>query len=181
MMLKEKILGQRVYLRSLNIKDASEEYVGWLNDPEVNKFLVIKGTDLPSLIAYIVQKNARSDALFLGIFLNNSGGHIGTIKLEPIDHDAGIAVIAVMVGDKKYWGQGLGSEAIKLLIDHSQSELGMKRIELGVFGENSAAISAYAKLGFVEVGREVQAVRSGDHVYDQVTMALELIPNLKNL
>jgi RimJ/RimL family protein N-acetyltransferase len=174
MILKEKIIGARVYLRTLDEGDASDEYCGWLNDPEVNKFLATKSADKQGLIDYILSKNLQSDAMFLGIFLRENNKHIGTIKLEPIDLETKKAVIAIMVGDKKSWGNGYGGEAMKILMEYAHEKLSIDTMELGVVGANLSAINSYKKLGFVEVKRELQAVQYGTNVYDQVTMLLEL-------
>lgn len=174
MILAEKIIGARVYLRSLTEEDASSQYCDWLNDPAVNQFLETKSADESSLIRFITQKNEQPNAIFLGIFLREGNKHIGTIKLEPIDIENTKATIAIMIGDKKSWGKGLGGEAIKLLVDYAAKELQIKKIDLGVFGENIIAIHAYAKLGFREINREVGAVQCGDNIYDQVTMMLDL-------
>lgn len=174
MVLKGEITGERVYLRALHREDVSDEYARWLNDPEVNKYLATKSADKPSLIEYVNKKNEQSDALFLGIFLRQSSKHIGTIKLEPIDSVNYKAIIAIMVGDKQSWGKGYGGEAMKILMAYAQKELNIRLIELGVVGENTTAIAAYNKLGFVEVNREYKAVQYGEYLYDQVTMTLSL-------
>ena len=36
-----RIEGERIYLRSLAVEDATEEYVSWLRDEEVNQFLEV--------------------------------------------------------------------------------------------------------------------------------------------
>lgn len=167
-------MGSRVYLRSLDENDATSDYASWMNDPEVNRFLVTKSATRQSLSEYILKKNLQADALFLGIFLGEEDRHIGTIKLEPIDEAAHEATIAIMVGDKKSWGQGLGGEAMKILIDYACKALQITRISLVVFGSNVIAINAYVKLGFKETNRKTQAVHSGDEVFDQVTMVLDL-------
>ena len=86
--------GRRLFLRTLGEADALPQYAGWLNDPEVNRFLETKSATIESVRAYIIEKRDRPDALFLGIFLND-GTWIGTIKLEPIDLQAGTATIAI--------------------------------------------------------------------------------------
>ena len=50
--------------------------------------------------------------------MRESNKHIGTIKLEPIDLETKKAVIAIMVGDKKSWGNGYGGEAMKILLEY---------------------------------------------------------------
>lgn len=169
---KLKLIGERIYLRLMEISDATEEYCGWLNDPEVNRFLVIKSSTVDESRVYIVQKNGQPDALFFGIFLKDDNRHIGTIKLESIDLVTGKAEIAMMIGDKNYWGNGLIGEAMRLLIEYSFKELGLKEIDLGVVAQNKSAIRAYEKMGFVETGRKL-GVKYGNENYDEIIMALK--------
>ena len=39
MITNHKIQGKRLYLRSIKESDASENYINWLNDTNVNRFL----------------------------------------------------------------------------------------------------------------------------------------------
>lgn len=174
MILKESIFGPRVYLRSLVSGDASEAYASWLNDPEVNKFLETKSATQSSLLGFIEQKNQQPDVFFFGIFVNEINLHIGTIKLDKIDHASESGTLAIMVGDKQYWGQGYGAEAMKTLIDFARKDLDIKKFELGVVAQNFTAINAYVKLGFQETKREKDAACYGSDVYDHITMCLKL-------
>jgi RimJ/RimL family protein N-acetyltransferase len=174
MILKDPLIGERIYLRSMDEGDASEAYAAWLNDPEVNKFLETKSATQSSVLDFIEQRNLQSDVLLFGIFVNETNHHIGTVKLDNIDSNRGSAMLAIMVGDKQYWGKGYGTEAMQILIDFAHKTLDIKKIELGVISENFAAINAYVKLGFQETKREKDTVRYGSDVYDHITMCLTL-------
>ena len=39
MIIKQNIIGKNIYLRSLAIKDVTQNYLEWLQDIEVNNFL----------------------------------------------------------------------------------------------------------------------------------------------
>ncbi|MBI2063443.1 MAG: GNAT family N-acetyltransferase [Candidatus Yanofskybacteria bacterium] len=190
---KLKFVGERIFLRTLGVDDATEEYAGWLNDPEVNRFLATKSATVDELRNYIIKKDEQDDALFFGIFLKDpvrglardevaspkdlgeatsNGTHIGTIKLEPIDLAGKKATIAMMIGNKNYWGKGLMPEATKLLINYCFSELGLDEVNLGVLDQNKSAIRAYEKVGFKETHRAPKSVNYSGQVYDHVFMAL---------
>ena len=162
--------GPRLMIRTLTSEDATEKYVGWLNDPEVNRFLATKNATMSSVREYINARNEQSNCLFFGIFLR--GDHIGTIKLEPIDLKKKTATIAIMLGDKRTWGHGYGSEALRILIRYGFDALKLHDINLGVISENHAAIRSYEKVGFRETHRTTKSIRYGDNVYDHVTMAV---------
>lgn len=164
--------GRRVFLRVLEATDGTEEYAHWLNDPEVNKFLATKSATVDEVKDYIIKKDNQDDALFFGIFLKENGTHIGTLKLEPIDLVGKKATIAVMIGNKNYWGKGYTPEAMKLLIDYCFDELKLNEVNLGVLDQNLGAIRAYEKLGFRETHREPKSVDYNGTVYDHVFMAL---------
>ena len=110
-----KIIGERIYLRTLTNDDASEKYCSWLNDPVVNRYLETMTATVPDLIKYIQEKNSSENCIFLGIFdseknQDNITQHIGNIKLEPIDFQNKIATISIMVGDKNYWKRGIAEK-----------------------------------------------------------------------
>jgi RimJ/RimL family protein N-acetyltransferase len=82
-----RVDGKRIYLKTLIEDDASEEYVGWINDKDVNQYLETKRTTLEELRSYITKKKEDENCLFLGIYFKENNKHIGNIKLEPIDLD----------------------------------------------------------------------------------------------
>ena len=169
---KLRLEGDRIYLRTLEAGDATQEYCDWINDPEVNRFLVTKSSTIDELRDYIIKKNKQSDILFLGIFLKDGDKHIGTITLREIDFILGKATIAMMIGDKNYWGKGLIGEAMRILIGYSFEKINLNEIDLGVVSQNVSAIRAYEKMGFIEVGRKL-GVKYGDENYDEIIMALK--------
>ena len=57
------------------------------------------------------------------------------------------------------------------VIEHAFSH-GARRIYLGVFVPNPAAVRLYESLGFVTTGREPEVVRLGDTYYDILHMSL---------
>ena len=163
--------GERIYLRPMTEADATPLYASWLNDPEVNKYLATKSATVEELREYVADKNAKDDALLLGIFLKDGDRHVGTSKLEPLEKEK--ATIGVLIGEKSEWGKGYAGEAMRLLIDYCFKDLGLVEVTLGVLAQNEAAIKAYEKLGFKETGRQVGAVHYPNGVFDQVTMVLK--------
>ena len=172
---KQKLFGPRVYLRALEVGDATERYSGWLSDPQVNHFLATKSATVPQLKQYITEKNQKDDCVLLGIFLKDSDAMVGTIKLEYIDYDKRTADIAIMLGDRSQAGKGLGGEAMRVLIRYAFSNLGLSEITLCVVVQNVGAVRVYEKLGFKEMGRKLGVVEYGGNVYDQMTMRLQKV------
>lgn len=165
--------GERIYMRELNQEDASKEYCNWLNDPVVNKFLVTKKATVKELKEYIKEKKMNANCLFFGIFLKGDNKHIGNIKLEPIEFDERKATLGILIGNKNYWGKGIGTEATKLLADYAFNSLDLKEVNLGVISENKAAIGVYKKAGFKTDRINKKSTRYGNKSYDAVIMSLK--------
>ena len=143
-----KIEGEIIYLKSLNESNATQEYCNWLCDPEVNKYIITKKATVSQLKEYIAEQNQKFDCLFLGIFAKDNKRHIGNIKLELINLKTKKATIGILVGNKNYWGQGVATEVIKLMVDYGFNKLALEEINLEASAENKAAIRVYEKVGF---------------------------------
>ena len=94
------IEGDRIYLREVRSEDVTEHYYGWLNDPDINKYLETRYVPRSkSNIQSFVQKlDGRTDEIFLAICLKKSKEHIGNIKLGPINSVHRYADISLLIG-----------------------------------------------------------------------------------
>lgn len=149
-----KIESARIYLRELKPGDVTQKYCSWLNDPEVNKYLETKKATIEGLRVYVKEKMKDPKVIFLGIFDKKNKGHIGNIKLEPVDFINKSAEVGILIGDKSYWGRGYAVEAIDLLCDWAFEEMGLKYLTLGVYASHTSAIKAYERAGFKVVSKK---------------------------
>lgn len=142
---------ERFILRKLTLADVSETYLGWLSDPESQKWIVTatKSKRIADLKDYVAKRLDRADVLFLGIFERNSGLHIGNIKYEPMLPDQGLAVMGILIGDTTYRGKGVFGEVFGTSAAWLKKERQITRIHLGVEKANISALKAYQKAGFV--------------------------------
>ena len=167
------LTGEKIILRPITVEDATEEYVGWLNDPEVNQFLEsrFQTHTLETLRQYITDRNADPNTYFFAMVRKDNGKTIGSIKLGPvaINHERG--EIGIMIGDKDSWGQGFASEAIKLISDFGFNSLNLHKIIAGVYAENTGSRKAFLKNGFTEEAIFKQHTRSGAGYMDEIRFA----------
>ncbi|WP_028394048.1 GNAT family N-acetyltransferase [Bacillus cihuensis] len=72
----------------------------------------------------------------------------------------------------KYRNQGVGKAMLTLLLVWAKENPLIEKVCLEVFAENTNAISLYAKVGFVEEGRKVKAIKVNEDIYyDLISMA----------
>ena len=151
-----RIEGSQICLQQLGESHATGHSVRRLSYPSVNKYLDTVKTTIPELRQFIKEKNASADCLFLGIFDKQSGKHIGNIKLEPMPYDIGRrrTAIGVLIGETSYWGRGVATEAIKLIVDWGFSHMPLDEIYAGFIAGHEKSKAAFEKNGFSHLKTE---------------------------
>jgi RimJ/RimL family protein N-acetyltransferase len=79
--------------------------------------------------------------------------HIGNVMYYNIDATKREAELGITIGEQDYWGRGYGSEAVRLLLGHLWSDVGILRVHLKTLAWNERAQRAFANAGFREYGR----------------------------
>jgi RimJ/RimL family protein N-acetyltransferase len=84
---------------------------------------------------------------------NNYPVLVGSIGLKNIDLINKKADLGYWIGEK-YWGRGIATECVRLIIDYafSSSDLGLREIIAYVFPENKASIRVLEKNGMKKKG-----------------------------
>lgn len=96
----------------------------------------------------------------------------GQISLERISRRDGTAEVGVVLAKEEHRGKGIGREALSLLLRYAFDALGLRRVELTVFAENSRARLCYLKAGFIEEGVARQKTWKNGKFHDIVSMAV---------
>lgn len=149
-LLPTMLYGKRVVLRAIE-KEHLPNYVRWLADPEV---LTHFGLYLPLSQAdeEAWYERQRSDAKVINFAIELEGVHIGGCGFLSIDHRQRRAEVGLFIGEKQFWNQGLGQDALATLVAYGFEYLNFHRIYLCVFAENTRGIRAYEKVGFQHEG-----------------------------
>jgi ribosomal-protein-alanine N-acetyltransferase len=166
--------GPSVLLRPLERSDLNERYLGWLNDPEVTRYTEI-GT-FPSTAEdldnyYRAVSGSRNDVM-LAIVDKASSRHVGNVKLGPIQWIHRSATVGILIGEREFWGKGVGLESTRLIVEYGFHCLNLHRIDLGVFAEHEAAVRCYEKAGFKVEGRLREDLFQNGEYKDRLWMGL---------
>jgi RimJ/RimL family protein N-acetyltransferase len=80
------------------------------------------------------------------------------------------AALSIWIGERDCWGQGMGTDAIRLLLRHGFEQEGLHSVRLAVFADNPGAILAYKRAGFREIGLQREGVLKQGQFVDVLHM-----------
>jgi ribosomal-protein-alanine N-acetyltransferase len=129
-------LSDEYYVRPLAEDDLDGPYPSWFEDQEVcrynshGKFFMSKA----QFAAYVSQTK-NPDRLVWAI-CHTVDGHIGNIGLQDISLINRTAEFAIIIGDKRHWGKGVGLLAGRRLVEHGFGKLNLERIYCGTAATN---------------------------------------------
>jgi diamine N-acetyltransferase len=175
------IYGERIRFRAVEKEDLPL-FVKWLNDPEVRHGILLRNpvsqTEEDGWYERMLNRPVDEHVMAIEVKLppGDTGEEcwklIGSLAFDQVDWHVRAAEFGLLIGDKTYWNQGYGTEAVRLLLQHGFNTLNLNRIFLHVFENNPRAIRAYEKAGFILEGRERQAEFMDGKFIDVLRMSL---------
>lgn len=120
---------------------------------------------------FIESANNKNNTLFIVAEMNekiigNLNFSAGQRKRIAHTGEFGVSVL------KEYWGNGIGKELIKYLIQWSKNSGLIRKINLRVRIDNTKAIKLYKELGFFEEGIIKRDFLIDNKFYDSLSMGL---------
>src|SRR5438477_7347960 len=163
-----------VCLRPLERADLNDSYLGWLNDPEITRYMESGTfpTTMRDMERFYEEVTGSCSQVILAITDAKSGRHIGNVKLGPVHWVHRRASLGILIGDKSFWGKGAGTEAMRMAVDYGFYKLNLRRIDLTVFAEHEFAVRLYEKVGFKVEGRLREHVFRDGQYHDILHMGL---------
>jgi RimJ/RimL family protein N-acetyltransferase len=143
--------------QTLENTDITDQYVGWLNNPDINQFLEVRHTSQSkhSIEKYVQELRARYNCEIFTIKTKKFGSHIGNVAITNFDIQLGEATYGLMIGEKKYIGFA-GAEASLFIIQKIFSDERIVKLDQGALLQNYKAISLLKSLGFTENSTQLQ-------------------------
>jgi [ribosomal protein S5]-alanine N-acetyltransferase len=146
----------QVSLFLLKPEHVTQDYVSWLNDPQVNKYLECRFFmhTIASTRKFVQAMLDSPDNLFLGIRSHLLDRHVGNVKIGPIDKNHGLSAVGIMIGEKKAKGKGIGGLTINMIVEIARNQLLLRKITAGCYVSNVGSQRTFEKSGF-----SIEAVR----------------------
>jgi len=153
----KKLIGEKCYLSPISLEDV-EKYTEWVNDMETGLYVLFASAvyDInreAETVAYLMKHN-----IIMAIVDKDTNKAIGFCGLHNKNEVHRSATLGISIGDKSYWGHGLGTEATCLLLDFAFNILNLNSVALEVIDFNQRAVKCYEKCGFKYVGKRRQGI-----------------------
>lgn len=143
-----------VYIRPLTLDDAHTSYL-WRNDTQVWTYTNFKS------VGYITEEQEKNwlseklthnDEKRFAICVKELDTYIGNVQLLDIKDQH--AELHLFIGNKLYWGKGIGYQATLLTAKYGFEQIGLEDIYLKVHPANVPALAIYEKAGFEISGKD---------------------------
>lgn len=134
-----------------------DKYLTWFNDPTINQYndhavfpcSEIKEIKFHEIVWKILSRKSGSNIEYAYI------GNVGLHNIHLINRSA---EIAILIGDKDSHSKGIGTEVIKMVMEHGFVKMGLNRLYLGTAASNNSMRKIAKKLGMKLEGARIQAI-----------------------
>jgi len=146
----------------------------WLNNPAITKFMFYgqlpmnleQATDM-----VMGQVRSSHNTVFM-VCDRRTKRPIGFAGLYDIHLTAHKADFRILLGERRSWGKGIGTEVTELLTFYGFDRLNLHRLALGLTAENKGARRTYEKAGYVLEGTLRDDIYRNGRYYDSLKMAI---------
>jgi RimJ/RimL family protein N-acetyltransferase len=175
--MKNLFHGELVRLTAADAERDAQTMAAWSRDSEYGRMLdsdpalpkSVKSTQ-DNITRWL--ETDRPDGLGFVIRTLADDRLIGFVGLNGIRWKDGDAFVGIGIGEREYWGNGYGTDAMRVLLRYAFTELNLHRVSLNVFEYNPRAIRSYEKAGFIVEGRERLVLWRDGRRYDVIGMGI---------
>ena len=146
-------------------------YARWQGDILVQRTYRTPGpVTIEEATAWFEPRAAGDGDCWFTIYERATWRPIGYTEIDGIDWRVGTAGFGILIGEADGRGRGYGTETTRLMLDFAFTALGLRNVMLTTDAFNLAALSAYRKAGFTEIGRRRQCSLLNGQFHDVVFM-----------
>ena len=147
---------KKIILKELEVSMVSLKYLQWMNSKNLMRYTEQRFSkhSIPKIINFVKETKKSKNNYAYGIFviINNKKIHVGNIKIGQINLKHKYADISYFIGDVKFQKLGIGSIAIKKVLEIAKRKFKLKKIFAGIYSNNIASKKVLLKNKFVLEG-----------------------------
>lgn len=165
------LVGRKTTLRPFSKEDLPT-LTRWINDPEVRHFLANTMPQTEKQESEWYEKLGKDDKNIVLAINTREGELIGTMGLHQINWVHRHATTGALIGEKKYWGNGYGSDAKMALLDYAFNTLNLNRISSDVVDYNERSLKYSLRCGYQIEGRRRDKFWRDGRYWDIIELGL---------
>ena len=144
----------KITLRPLEREDINDEYCSWYenSDGHLNYYTGSGRRFERSTLISDFDEGIKSQRWFYYLIQSEDGELVGNVKIGPIDNKNKTSDLVCMIGNRKFLGKGLATEAIKQANEIAFVRYDIRRLHGGMYVSNVSSIKAYTRAGWVIEG-----------------------------
>ena len=147
---------KRLVLRDIEIRDITSEYISWLNDPKVVKYLEIRFVPQTKEKIKEYVQSALDDTrnkMHFGIYDKGGARLVGTVSMPHIDWNHYSSDISFVIGHPEASGKGYATEAVHGVIYYVFQECKIVKLWGGYYQGHLKSANVFKNNGFQTEGR----------------------------
>lgn len=160
---------KRLILRKFSLSDAEDMYKNWASDDKVTKFLTWPTHAELEISRRVIDKWVKDysdDKKYQWcIELKSTGEAIGSVGVSKYKENIEAVEIGYCIS-RRYWNQGITSEAFKAVIQFFFQEVGVNRIEARHDPLNPNSGKVMLKCGLKYEGTKIKADKNNTGICD---------------
>jgi ribosomal-protein-alanine N-acetyltransferase len=167
------LTGTKVRLRAFHTSDR-DAFDRIESDPEARQLLE-DGIPFPPTArdsdAFLDKVSANGPIFLFAVERLEDGVFIGTIAGFKVNWKNRHITVGISL-DRSVWGQGCGTDAMKILVGVIFTEMNLHKVKLNVIANNPRAIRSYEKVGFQVDGHLRDDIFRAGKYFDLIEMSL---------
>jgi len=147
---------KRLALKQMLEQDITDDYLRWINDPKVTRFLEVRfsAQSRSDLVKYVKSTlDPANQSLHLGVFDQKGKRLVGTVTFHSMDEHHLSACISFVIGHPEARRKGYGSEAVHAATHYMLNLRGFYKLWGGYYEGHIASEKIFLKNGYRIEGR----------------------------
>ncbi len=167
----KKYFGTNCILKKITSHDCNDEYLSWMNDKKINKFLESRFQKLnkKKIKEFVINSNKDNSIILFGIFSKKK--HIGNIKIYVNWHH-GYATLGYMIGNLAFQGKNIGTESIKICTNICFKLLKLRFCLASIYSTNISSSKVLKKNNFKLISKIEKIYKTNKNYVDELTYRL---------
>ena len=169
--------GRKTILRPINKATDIPKIVRWINDPEIRYYV---GHYLPATFeserTWLEKLDSDDKNIVFAIEAKSTRGSpgrfIGVMGLHGINWKDRTVMTGALIGDKRYWGNGYGTDAKMQVLNYAFNELNMHKVVSFVYDYNERSFRYLLRCGYKVEGKQRQHVFRQGAYHDNVILGV---------